>query len=89
MKELALHIKKFELLLFGDNCGKRVYAAISASFKPCLFVSNGEALQPIEAIVSEGLQELVAICCAGACPLNVQRVQAAAKGDNLRSKFEE
>ena len=83
-----MQIEKFELLLFGDNRDQRVHAPISPTFKPFLFPCNGEALQPVGAIVSEGLQKLLAICCSGYSLLNVQRVQAAAKGDDLRSKFE-
>ena len=53
------------------------------------FICNGEALQPIYAVVSEGLHKLVAICCTASCLLDMQRVQTAAKGDNLSGKIEE
>ena len=40
-------------------------------------------------IVGEGLKKLVAICCTATCPIDVQCVHAAAKGDSLCGEFED
>ena len=83
-----MQIEELEFLLLGDNRDQRVHTAISAN-KPARLSCNGEALDRVEDIVSEGLQKLLAICCSGACPLDMMRVQTAAKVDNLSCKFEE
>ena len=83
-----MQIEELEFLLLGDNRDQRVHTAISAR-KPARLSCNGEALDRVEDIVSEGLQKLLAICCTGVCVLDMQHVQAAAKGNNLSYKFEE
>jgi len=46
-------------------------------------------VQPVDVVVGEDLHELVAVFCSGICPLDMQRVEAAAVGDGQAGKFQE
>ena len=84
-----VQIEEVELCLSRDQCEQRVNAAFSASFEPLLFVGDGEAPELVEIVIGEHLHEFVAICCTGACILNVQSLKATAGGGSLSNEFEQ
>ena len=80
---LVAHDEFLEPCLPGEEDEQWINASIPIIFKPSILLDYLEGLKPVDMIIGEHLQEIVAVFCTAMRVLDVQSVEAAAVGDGL------